>query len=131
MNTNHKLARSVKERVSIVLAATALAIALFGSTSVGHAVDSAVSPFATHSKTADYARNAGAVSGIKASKRPRAGRLVPLGKNGKFPASVGLAGPARPQGDKGEQGAPGSCRPAGRDPAAGRYRPGGPAGGPG
>ena len=35
-----------------------------------------------------FARNAGAVNGIKASRTPRPGRLVPLGRNAKLPASV-------------------------------------------
>jgi hypothetical protein len=37
---------------------------------------------------ADKARNAERVGGIKASRRPRAGRLLPLGPGGRFPASV-------------------------------------------
>lgn len=35
-----------------------------------------------------FAQNAGAVNGIKASKHPMAGRLLPLGSTGLFPASV-------------------------------------------
>jgi hypothetical protein len=103
----------VKQRLPLALSATALAVALFGSTPLGHAVVSAVPPFATHAKTADYAKNAGAVNGIKASKRPRVGWLLPLGKSGKFPASVGVAGPAGPQGPKGDQGAKGEAGPKG------------------
>ncbi|MGH3031296.1 MAG: hypothetical protein ACRDNE_11155 [Gaiellaceae bacterium] len=38
----------MKQRLSIVLSATALAVAVFGSTPVGHAAGSAVSPLATH-----------------------------------------------------------------------------------
>ena len=37
---------------------------------------------------AAFAANAGAVNGIKASRTPKAGRLVPLGRNAKLPASV-------------------------------------------
>jgi hypothetical protein len=97
----------VKTRLPVVLSATALLVALLGSTPLGHAFVSAVPPLATHAKTADFAKNAGAVNGIKASKRPRAGRLVPLGSGGKFPASVGVAGP------KGDTGATGPSGPAG------------------
>ena len=68
------------------------------------AFDSVV-PFA---KQAGYAKNAGAVNGIKASKKPQAGRLVTLGKNGTFPPSVGQAGPTGPTGPTGPAGAAGS-----------------------
>jgi hypothetical protein len=93
---------NIKRRLPIVLSATALAVAVLGSASV--AVGSSVSPFATHAKRSDFASNAGAVNGIKASKTPRGGFLLPLGKNGKFPASVGLAGPQGPKGDTGPKG---------------------------
>jgi len=131
VNIHHKPARVAKRRLPIVLAATALAVAVFGSTPVGHAVGSAVSPLAKHAKKADYATNAGAVNGVKASKRPLPGQLVPLGKDGKFPASVGIAGPAGlqgPKGDKGEQGPAGAKGATGPKGAAG---PAGPAGAPG
>jgi len=118
----------MKQRLPVVLSALALTIALFGSTPVGHAVASAVPPFATHAKTADYATNAGAVNGIKASKQPRAGLLVPLGTNGKFPPSVGAVGPAGPQGPKGETGEPGAQGPAGPKGATGAKGTAGPAG---
>lgn len=124
MNTLHK-------RLPVVLAATALAVALFGSTPVGHAVSSAVSPFATHAKRADYATNAGAINGIKASKQPRPGLLLPLGKDGKFPASVGVgcpAGPQGPKGDRGEQGAQGPAGPKGETGPKGATGAAGPAG---
>lgn len=78
------------QRLPIALSATALVVALFGSTPAGHAVASKVPPFAKHAKTADYATKAGSVNGIKASKEPRAGQLVPLGTDGRFPASVGV-----------------------------------------
>jgi hypothetical protein len=75
------------------------------------------------------ASNAGKVNGIAASKTPKANKLVPLGKNGKFPPSVfpvgiqgtqgarGLTGPAGPAGAQGAQGPPG---PAGAPGASGR-----------
>jgi hypothetical protein len=101
------------KRLPIVLSATALVIAVFGSTPVGHAVASAVPPFAKKAGYAERAGNAAALNGIKASKQPRAGQLVPLDKNGRFPASVALGGPAGPQGPKGERGEPGARGPAG------------------
>lgn len=73
---------------------------------------------------AAFALNAGAVNGIKASRAPKPGRLVPLGRNAKLPASVvptirgargaqGPIGPAGPQGPAGTQGPQGSTGPAG------------------
>jgi hypothetical protein len=109
-------------RVALVLSATALTVALFGSTPVGHAVGSKVPFFA---KTAGYANRAGtaaALGGVKLSKQPRPGTLLPLGADGRFPASVGLAGPAGPKGEKGDPG------PAGPKGAAGATGPTGPRG---
>ena len=103
----------MSSRISLVLSATALVVALLGSTPLGEAARQAIPPLAKHAKTADYATNAGAVNGLKASRLPRAGRLVPLGADGKFPASIGqvgpagAAGPAGPQGPKGDTGAQG------------------------
>jgi hypothetical protein len=82
---------------------------------------------------ASFARNAGAVNGIKASRRPIAGRLLPLGRNGKLPPSVvgtvrGARGADGAQGPPGPAGAPG---PAGEQGPAGRAGPAGPAGPPG
>lgn len=104
---------------------------------------SAVPPFAKHAKTADYAKNAGAVNGLKASKRPRVGWLVALGKDGKFPASVGQVGPTGPKGDPGPQGPQGDkgdpgpvgpkgvAGPKGETGPTGPIGPAGPAGPPG
>jgi Collagen triple helix repeat (20 copies) len=88
---------------------------------------------AARRSVAAYARNAGAVNGIKASRTPRPGRLVPLGRNAKLPASVlplqrgqrGAPGPAGPSGPAGPVG------PAGSAGAAGPSGPVGPAGPPG
>jgi hypothetical protein len=88
---------------------------------------------AARRSVAAYARNAGAVNGIKASRTPRPGRLVPLGRNAKLPASVlplqrgqrGAPGPAGPSGPAGPVG------PAGAAGAAGASGPVGPAGPPG
>jgi hypothetical protein len=55
-----------------------------------------------------FAANADKVDGFHASRVPRANRLLPLGRNGKFPASVVPAGPQGPQGIQGPQGLAGS-----------------------
>jgi hypothetical protein len=86
-------------RLPVVLSIAALTAALLGSTSVGQAFSGA-----SFAKRAAFAKNAGAVNGIKASRTPMPGKLVPLGTDGKFPASVGLAGPKGDKGDTGVQG---------------------------
>ncbi len=61
------------------------------------------------------------VGGIKASRTPKARQLVPLGADGKYPASVGAgpAGAAGPQGDTGPRGDPGDPGPKGDKGATG------------
>ena len=94
-----------RPQLPTVLSATALLVAVFGTTPVGQAAREAIPAFA---------RNAGKVDGIDASRRPRAGYLLALGNNKRFPASVigvgpaGPAGPAGPKGDKGDKGDAGS-----------------------
>lgn len=73
---------------------------------------------------AAFAANAGAVNGIKASRTPKPGRLVPLGRNAKLPASVvpsqrGARGATGPAGPAGPPGATGPAGPAGPPGAAG------------
>ncbi len=116
------------KRLPMVLSAAALVVAVFGSTPLGHAVTSAVPPFAKKAAYAERAGTAGALNGIKASKQPRAGQLVPLGQDGKFPASVGIAGPAGPQGPKGDTGEQGPAGPKGATGPKGAEGPSGPAG---
>ena len=97
----------MKKRLPLVLSITALAVAVLGSTPIGHAVGSRVPPFAKKAGYANRAGNATAVHGIKAAKRPRPGFLVPLGADGRFPASVGQSGPAGARGSRGATGAGG------------------------
>jgi Collagen triple helix repeat (20 copies) len=103
---------------TFLLVLGALAVALLASSPLGEAAGRTV---------ASYARNAGAVNGIKASRKPVRGRLLPLGRNGKFPSSVvpvvrgargvdgaqGPRGPEGPRGPSGEPGPPGATGPAG------------------
>jgi hypothetical protein len=70
-----------KHRAAIALSLTALAVAVLGQTSIGHAAVSAV-------RVAVFAENAGKVNNIKASRKPMPGRLVPLNARGKLPSSV-------------------------------------------
>jgi len=105
-------------RIFAALAGAALALAVIAASPAGGAARRSITAFAA---------NAGAVNGIKASRTPKPGRLVPLGKNAKLPASVvptargargpagppGAAGPAGPQGPTGPQGPAGATGAAG------------------
>ena len=84
-------------RLPIVLAATGLALALGGIVQAGQASVTKVTPQAKNADTIDH---------IHASKTPRAGSLLPLGRDARFPASV-LTLTAGPKGDTGLQGAVG------------------------
>jgi hypothetical protein len=102
-------------RIFAALAGAALALAVIAATPAGGAARRSITAFAA---------NAGAVNGIKASRTPKPGRLVPLGKNAKLPASVvpttrGARGPAGPQGPAGLQGPTGPQGPAGATGPAG------------
>ena len=91
----------MQRRLPVILSVTALTVALLGTTPVGRAAHELTRAIPGFAKTAGYARNAGAVDGIRASRTARAGYLVPLGSSGKFPASVGQAGPPGPPGPAG------------------------------
>ncbi len=69
----------MKRRLPIVLSVTALVIAIAGTTPLGQAASDAIPRFA---------RNADKVDGIHASRTPKAGRLLALNRQRKFPASV-------------------------------------------
>ncbi len=71
----------MSKRLPLVPSLVALAVALLGWTPAGEAAQSWV-------KRALYAKNAGKVNGIKASKTPVPGRLLALDLAGQFPASV-------------------------------------------
>jgi Collagen triple helix repeat (20 copies) len=128
----------VKQRLPLVLSAVALVVAVLGATSIGQAagrtVLAAIPPLAKHANTANTAKNALAVNGIHASRTRRAGYLIPLGLNGKFPPSVGAIGPRGPRGLRGPAGpagapgAPGPTGPAGTAGAVGATGPTGPVG---
>ena len=65
-------------------------------------------------KRALYARNAGSVDGIRASRTPHKGKLIALPASGKLPISIlpaslkGARGPAGPAGSDGTDGSGGS-----------------------
>lgn len=130
MNGTHTKNR----RVPIALGLAGLLVGVLGFTSLGEASVRSVS--ANIVKKAKFATNAGAVSGIKASRKPRAGYLVPLKSNGKLPDSVvpfqidivGEPGPTGAKGDKGDKGATGPAGPQGNPGSSGSPGPQGPQG---
>jgi hypothetical protein len=97
---------------TIPLLLAALIVVLLGASPTGRAAGRTV---------ASFAKNAGAVNGIRASRKPMPGRLVPLGRNAKFPASVVPVA----RGARGQEGAPG---PRGADGTRGPVGPAGPTG---
>jgi len=114
-----------RRHLPVVLSAAALVVAALSATTQGvAAMQGAV-------RVALFAKNAAKVAGIGASRKPKPGKLVPLGKNGKFPASVfpGITGPpgaegARgPAGPVGPQGPPGTVGPRGLKGATGPAGP--------
>ena len=127
----------LRRRLPIALGLAGLLVGVLGFTSIGqasiHALSASIVP------KAKYAVNAGAVGGVKVSKRPRKGYLFPLPKDGLLPQSVlpyqievegpqGPAGPAGPTGPKGDTGPAGPAGPQGPSGPAGPGGPAGPAG---
>ncbi len=109
-----------KARTIAMLAGTALVLTALAAGPAGGAARRSIVAFAA---------NAGAVNGIKASRSPKPGRLVPLGRNAKLPASVvptrrGARGAAGPQGPVGPVGPAGSQGPQGPSGAPGAAGPG-------
>src|SRR3954464_5096855 len=97
-----------RQRLPVVLSAAAVAIAVLGATPHGFA---ALTKGAV--RVALFAKNAAKVGGIAASKKPKAGKLLPLGKDGKFPPSVLPAPVQGPAGAEGARGPAGSVGPQG------------------
>ena len=121
------MGRRKTNRLPVALSVAALVVAVLGVTPLGEAARKTV-------RVALFARNAGMVNGIKASRRPVPGRLLALDRTGRFPASVlrppppGVRGPMWPRGFTGAAGPPGPPGPEGEQGPAG---PAGPPGEPG
>jgi hypothetical protein len=127
----------MKARHSLVIALTALVVAVLGPAAIGNAAREAGAAVVKHALFADRARharfardavhatradragvatlarraktadNAAAVNGIQASRTPTANMLLPLDANGKLPSSIGAVGPAGPAGPAGAVGVSG------------------------
>lgn len=94
----------MKKQLPLILSATALLVALLGSTPLGRAAESAIEQAVPRAKRADFATNAGKLNGHKSSLNPRRGQIPVVGSTGKLPASLGAVGPVGPKGDPGAQG---------------------------
>lgn len=70
-----------KHRAAVALSMTALIVAILSQTSIGHAAAGAM-------RVAVFAKNAGRVNNIQASRTPMPGKLVALNARGKLPSSV-------------------------------------------
>lgn len=97
----------MKQRLPLIISATALFVALLGSTPLGRAAESAIAQVVPSAKVADFAKNAGKLNGHASSVNPKPGQIPVVGSNGKLPRSVGAVGPAGPTGLSGPQGPPG------------------------
>jgi hypothetical protein len=117
----------MRPRAPIVLSTAALAVAVLGTTPLGHAAGdrlAATVPFAKTSGFAKVAGNSAKLNGRPSTLSGAPGTIPVVGKDGKLPAGVGAVGPRGPQG---ERGLPGPAGPAGASTGGGR--PGGAAGG--
>lgn len=100
----------MRQRIPIVLSATALLVALLGATPFGEAASNAV--------RATFAANAGKLRGFAPSKRAKKNTVVVRGANGKIDrASLPLT--RGPRGLAGPAGATGPAGPVGPTGAAG------------
>jgi Collagen triple helix repeat (20 copies) len=113
----------MRQRLPLALSILALTIAVLGATPALEAGSTV--------KRALFASNAGTVNGIKASRTPKPGQLVPLNASGRFPASVLARGPRGPIGPRGPQGVQGVQGLQGLQGLAGVTGPQGPQGIPG
>ncbi len=109
-------------KLPTTLAVAAIVVTVTGHTSFGRAAVGAVVPLAR------FAQNADKVDGLRASRTPKAGLLVALGKDGQLPASVRATGTPGPVGDKGPTGDKGAKGDAGAKGAPGDTGPKGPKG---
>lgn len=94
----------IRQRLPLVLSATALAVALLGATPLGRAAGSVVAKGVPFAKVAGFASNAGKLNGHKSSTNPTAGQIPVVGSDGKLPNSIGAVGAQGPKGDAGLSG---------------------------
>jgi hypothetical protein len=97
----------MNQRLPLVIATTALAVALVGSTPVGQAAESVLDQIVPRAKRADFAANAAKLNGHRSAFKPKPGQIPIVSAEGKLPASIGAVGPQGPPGPQGQQGPPG------------------------
>lgn len=97
----------MKQRLPLIISATALAVAVLGSTPVGGAAKSAIAQVVPRAQKADFAANAGKLNGHRSSVDPGPGQIPVVGPDGKLAASLGAGGPAGRKGARGARGKPG------------------------
>ena len=126
------------QRAPLVLSITALVVAVLGTTPLGQAAGerlaAAVPPFAKTSGYAKIAGNAARLNGRKSTLSGAPGTIPVVGRDGRFPVSVGAVGPQGAKGEKGDQGSKGPKGDKGEKGStgpAGSAGPAGPAGPPG
>jgi hypothetical protein len=107
-----------------MISITALVVAVFGATPLGHAAGeklaAAVPPFAKTAGYAKFAGNSTKLNGRKSTLKGAPGTIPVVGPDGKLPAAIGAVGPQGPQGPKGDTGAKGSPGATG-DPGTSGY----------
>jgi hypothetical protein len=108
----------MKQRLPMILAVTALVVAVFGSTPLGHAAARLVAKVPPFAQKANYAKLAGTANNAKALGGRQPSAYVTLDGTGKVPAALlpqggSVAGPPGPKGDKGPKGDAGPPGPAG------------------
>ena len=97
----------MNQRLPLIISATALAVALVGSTPLGQAADSVLEKIVPRAKLADFATNAAKLNGHRSSFNPKPGQIPLVAADGKLPASIGAVGPPGAPGAPGAQGQPG------------------------
>jgi hypothetical protein len=109
----------VRQRASLILSATALVVAVLGTTPLGRAAGerlTAVVPFAKNAGYAKTAGNALRLDGHRSASSGAPATIPVVGPDGKLPASPGAVGPTGPQGPPGAAGGGGTISgPAGGD----------------
>ena len=102
----------MRQRLPVALSASALLVAVFGATPLGHAagrVVHAVPPFAKTAGFAKFAGNASQLNGRKSTLSGAPGTIPVVGRNDKLPASIGEVGPQGQQGPAGQRGPAGTA----------------------
>lgn len=97
----------MRNRLPLILSASALVVAVLGATPLGHAAGRAIQAVPPFAKTAGYAKVSGdsaKLNGRRSTLSGAPGTIPVVGRSGKLPVSIGAVGPAGPVGPKGDQG---------------------------